>query len=402
MEEGSIEESKQQKPKHLISFTKLGIYFVYPLITPLIYGVKRYLSLEIKKKISYFEVIFLFFIINSFGFLISGIILYIFSYIKGKFGTKMNFEETEFQGIKIKSIRVILILISMAFSFQIHELFSYLSAGKHLVSKNFFYFIYIPLLSKLLLKNNVYLHQKFCLCLSILASLLISIGTFEDITKDDIIYNFNIIIDTLLLSSTNVFTKVLITKYSLSPSFCLIFLGVISILFLIIGAIIFFLIKYNDISAIKNIFAFSDYNNMGNNFYIFLSIIFVDTFVFFIVFVLTIYYFSPNLYIVSDQIGIFLFWLYQIIFTKKNNRLYSKILECFGYPISLLSAFVYNEIIVLNFCRLNKDTKIRIMEREESDFGIEGENARDSYIEIGNYFVNERDSGQKDKSKKIN
>lgn len=391
------EKEKVPKQKGLISFTKISIYFIYPLVTPIIYGIKRYLNLEIKKENTNIEVLFLFFLINSVGFLLSGILLYILSYLKGKFGTKMNFEETEFQGIKLKSVRVVLILLSITFSFQIHEFFSYISVGKVVIQKHFLYFIHIPLLSKIFLKENVYLHQKVCLITSILVSFILSIYIFPKITSDDIIYNFNAIIDTFLFSSANVLSKVLISKYSLSPSLSLFFLGFISIIIFILIAFIFSLVEYHDISFFIKIFEFSVYNKMGAKFYIFLLIIFIDSIAFFILFVLVIYYFSPNLYVVSDQIGTFLFWIFQLIFQSQNKSTYEIVLESFGYPILLSCAFIYNEIIVLHFWGLDKDTKHRIMERERND-SIFDEDGRDSLIEIENYVVNDNEKNEKAQS----
>ena len=84
---------------------------------------------------------------------------------------------------------------------------------------------------------------------------------------------------------------------------------------------------------------------------------------------LTIYYFTPCHYIIFEAIGDFL----EIILSKyeknDNSNYDSGQLISFYiiYPIIIFIVFVFNEIIILNFCNLNKNTKVKIMEREKKE-----------------------------------
>ena len=83
---------------------------------------------------------------------------------------------------------------------------------------------------------------------------------------------------------------------------------------------------------------------------------------------LTIYYFTPCHYIIFETIADFL----EIILSKfeEDNSQYSSYQQIsffIIYPIIILIVLVFNEIIILNFCNLDFNTKVRIMEREKVD-----------------------------------
>lgn len=87
---------------------------------------------------------------------------------------------------------------------------------------------------------------------------------------------------------------------------------------------------------------------------------------------LTIYYFTPCHYIIFEAIADFL----EIILSKFDEK--DKLKYTSGqqisffiiYPIIIFIVFVFNEIIILNFCNLDYNTKVKIMEREKMDVFI--------------------------------
>lgn len=88
---------------------------------------------------------------------------------------------------------------------------------------------------------------------------------------------------------------------------------------------------------------------------------------------LTIYYFTPCHYIIFEVIGDFLEIILSRFEDKDNDNLYSKgqnISYFIIYPIIIFIVFVFNEIIILNFCDLSYNTKVKIMEREKEDVFI--------------------------------
>ena len=92
---------------------------------------------------------------------------------------------------------------------------------------------------------------------------------------------------------------------------------------------------------------------------------------------LTIYNFSPCHFIILETLGDFCQIIISLI--KGNNKNYDNkqiITFLILYPVIIVSVLVFNEIIILNFCRLNYNTKYYIMkrEREEIDCSVSEEN----------------------------
>ena len=89
---------------------------------------------------------------------------------------------------------------------------------------------------------------------------------------------------------------------------------------------------------------------------------------------LTINYFSPCHYIILDIVYNFLGII--IDYIKDEDYVYSKeekITFMIFYPILILDLLVFNEIVILNFWDLNKNTKLHIMEREINEHKFTGE-----------------------------
>ena len=108
---------------------------------------------------------------------------------------------------------------------------------------------------------------------------------------------------------------------------------------------------------------------------------------------LAIYYFSPFHYIILDIIYNFLGIIVNIIQNRNNiSDFYSKeqiITYFILYPIIIFQGFVFNEIIILNFCGLNKNTKLCIMERGGNDFDYSTD--EDFSIDEDNYYNENED-----------
>ena len=83
---------------------------------------------------------------------------------------------------------------------------------------------------------------------------------------------------------------------------------------------------------------------------------------------LTIYNFSPCHFIILETLGDFCQIIISLI--KGNNKNYDNkqiITFLILYPVIIASVLVFNEIIILNFCRLNYNTKYYIMKREREE-----------------------------------
>ena len=76
---------------------------------------------------------------------------------------------------------------------------------------------------------------------------------------------------------------------------------------------------------------------------------------------MALFYFSPSLVIITDAINPLLVWIQTII--NSSGEIPDDVLYPIGYVIIIFSALIYNEIIIFNFCGLNKNTKKYVNER---------------------------------------
>ena len=94
---------------------------------------------------------------------------------------------------------------------------------------------------------------------------------------------------------------------------------------------------------------------------------------------LTNYYFTPNHIIVNYELGNMII----ILWKSHDIKLYTIFLFIFQFFILM----IFLEIIELNFCHLNDNTKRNIQIRGYTD--MEDKDKRDTVIEISGYFLEE-------------
>ena len=80
---------------------------------------------------------------------------------------------------------------------------------------------------------------------------------------------------------------------------------------------------------------------------------------------LVLLYFSPLLLMVTHIISPFLNWIFSVI--NEGQELPDVVLYPIGYLIVVFASLIYNEIIILNFCGLNMETKKFIEQRLFND-----------------------------------
>ena len=132
----------------------------------------------------------------------------------------------------------------------------------------------------------------------------------------------------------------------------------------IIGFIGYSLIKKGNLSIITDSF---DFKNVSNKIKIsiYFSILFIFASILQTLSNLVIYYFTPTLLMVTDSIGPMLFWMVYVL--PKGEKKIDIIFKFLGYSISLFSTLIYNEIIILNFCGFNENTKKYIEKRQKKE-----------------------------------
>ena len=146
----------------------------------------------------------------------------------------------------------------------------------------------------------------------------------------------------------------------MSPLKISLIIGIISLFVNCFGYIIYSLVKYNDLSYFEDCINLSRAENkLELSIYIVLTILF--TIIFQLLTLLALFYFSPSLVIITDAINPLLVWIQTII--NSSGEIPDDVLYPIGYTILLFSALIFNEIIIFNFCGLNKNTKKYVNER---------------------------------------
>ena len=257
--------------------------------------------------------------------------------------------------------------------------------------------IFIVIISKFLLKTQLYIHHYIGLIILVIASLSIDIPFNLSLFKPQIlfivIYLLFIIVDANFIT----YEKYMMDKLYYSP-FVIVFS--IGILFLSVSIFftIYILMVGNSLYDGKKytLQSFSDYFEEKGYKTTVIYMFYCSSFRFFlnILKILTIYYFTQN-HIYTSYTFI---KLVDLLIMKKTNYKYFSIILFIPQFLGLL---IFLEIIELNFCKLNKNTKINIEKRElkedlnddddqnDEDIDPEERKSKQSIVEISpGYLVN--------------
>ena len=217
-----------------------------------------------------------------------------------------------------------------------------------------FYLFFIPLFSKIILKENIYKHQYFSLLFSLIGTIFLIIPIIFKLTNDDIIPNILNFIKGINYPLFLVITKYVVEKYYISPLKICLIIGIMTIIINLIGYTIYGLI-IDDFSFFTDCFNFSE---IEKNLWtiIFLILNFLFSIASELTLFLSIFYFYPTLIMVTDIISPLFVWIAETIIYN-NEKEINISLNSIGYFIALFSSLIYNELIILNCCGLNKNTK---------------------------------------------
>ena len=218
------------------------------------------------------------------------------------------------------------------------------------------------------MKYKIYRHHFVSLIITLMNLILLIISfviRFPGCTIQTFIYYF---FYSFLFCLYCILVKKYLNSFSNSPYNIMVLIGIISIIILLIYDFIMLLISDNNDDKFNKYGIISGFRNMTK----FPSIIY---FIFDVVFYffsnigiwITLYYYSPFHYIISESISEYLFILYDFIIFNRGYKLIDIILYSIIYIINLLFFLVFNEIIILKFCGLNYNIKQNIEEREMID-----------------------------------
>ena len=238
--------------------------------------------------------------------------------------------------------------------------------NQNVFDERLFYLFFIPLFSKIILKENIYKHHYLSLLISLIGGvfIIIPICLVFDIKKD-IMPNILDFIKAINFPLFLVIAKYIVEKYFISPLKIILIVGIISIIINSIGYTIYRLI-INDFSLFTDCFDFFQVENK-----IKIIIYFVLFFLFGIASDLTLFlslfYFSPILIMVTYIVSPLLLWITEAIIISIPPKM-EIIFNPIGYIITLISTLIYNELFIFDYCDLNKETKKFVNKRLDKEF----------------------------------
>ena len=292
---------------------------------------------------------------------------------------------------KFKNYLFILILIFMGFLSNIsiiffNKVFSenneeiYVSKQSIGIILKIIFFI---LLSKMILKMKIYKHHIISLEIIAFTSLFLAICItiyYKYSTFQASIYH---ILTSFFFCLFDVLGKKYLNIFCSSPFQIMLKIGIVSVILFFIYDLIVFIIKGDEETNISGVII-----GIKNNFnlvrIIFIIIDIILDFFWNAGIWITLYYLTPCHFILSESLSEYLYYLFDFISNSDNYQIMHVIIYGIVYIINFFFFLVYDEIIILNFCNLNKYTKKMIQHRETIDTNLSSNNSNNELFESTN------------------
>ena len=400
-----------QKKECLFSINRMNKYYLLPFLVPLVCYSTKFFSEPMKMKngeIKYVEqvteenchtFVFLYQMINSTSLIFGGL-LYFVTIIRTKTDNKANigniiggrtFSDNLIIRKKPNRLLEYSIIIFMSIIITMYNVLKGYGTKHPTLEKRLYFLFFFCLINIFMFKKPIYSHQKFSLGIGFIGMAIIFTVFFFylDYARYEYIYDVLLFFGSFLYSLYLVLVKYMAEKKYYSPFLLLLLIGTFSTVITVIGYMIYSFVTVNDLRYVTNIFHCRDdmYVCFGN-YYDKIICYFLINAVLQVLIFLVCYYFSPEVFAISDIISPYLSFISKVI-EKKNNDILNIILNSVGYIIIILCSFVYNEIIVCNFCGLNENTWKAIDQKAKEDYM--GMLNRDSNS-IGDYELDENSS----------
>ena len=147
--------------------------------------------------------------------------------------------------------------------------------------------------------------------------------------------------------------KYLMKKFYYPPLKISLIIGITSIIINVIGYTIYSLIN-DDFSFFTDCF---DFSKIENKIVIctYFMVYSLSSTALILTLCLSMFYFSPNIIIITHILRPLFSFIAKAFMSKA--KLFDIIYGSIGYLIALFSALIFNELIIFNYCGLNKNTK---------------------------------------------
>lgn len=256
--------------------------------------------------------------------------------------------------------------------------------------RTFFEITNFVFISYFLLHQKLYRHHFIsfgCITVMLIVIFVLSFSHLKEIGASILFYflyeMFFGLYDVLIKKYFNIFYK--------SPYNSMLWLGLLASGLLLLYDIIAY---FTNPSVSGIIIGFRDNINNAGDFFLFLVDLLVE-FIWNLGIWLVIYYFTPCHYFIPEYISEYFYYMLKVTDEdNKNNDFYSSvncILFSICFILNIIFILIFNEVIILNFCKLDYNTNKRIKEREKGEF-------RNASKELGIMENDSNDSFDRDSS----
>ena len=231
----------------------------------------------------------------------------------------------------------------------------------------FFEIIFFLILGNYILNNKIYRHHLVSLIIILfnLIIMFISYALYFRMRTLKII-SFYLFYDFFFCLSY-ILGKKYLNMFYVKPYSLMVYIGSITSIILFIYDIISFAIVHDDNNNVNGIIL-----GIKRNFNLSFIFIILDLLFYFLSNIgiwLTIYFFTPFHFIISESISEYIYYTYDY-FTGTRYEIRDIIIYSLIYIINLFFSLIFNEIIILNFCNMNYNTKKYIERREREEMTI--------------------------------
>ena len=385
------EDDLVQKKECPFSLNKMNKYYLLPFLVPIVCYCTKFCSDPLKNdrgKISNVNdvsnenlhtYVFLYQMINSTSIIFSGL-LYFISIIRRQTDNKANIgtlsersNSSDYSFMAKKNPNRLLeysIICFMSIIITLYNVLKGYGTGHKTLEKRLYFLFFFCLINIFLFKKPFYRHQKFALAIAFVGMVIIFALFFKYLDKSnyDYIYDVLLFFGSFLYSLYLVLVKYMSENKGYSPFLLLFLIGIISTAATVVGFLILSHVRLGNINYVSNIFhCRQDIFVCFGNLYDYIIGYFLINAVLQILIFLVCYYFSPEVFAISDIISPFLSCITNI--AKGKEKIVVKIVfDIIGYIIITIGSFIYNEIIVCNFWDLNKNTWKSIVKKANDDY----------------------------------
>ena len=391
MSTSSDEVENENKKECIFSIQKMNKYYFLPFLVPILCFFTKFFSEPIKDNNGNIKLndikanvehtfVFLYQIINSTSLIFGGLLYFVsILYSKSEKEDEQKIDddakinnllvstineynnETIIEDYKKNKLKTIAIIIFMSVIITIYNIIKGYATKHPQLEKRLYFLFFFTLINIVIFKKPIFSHQKLSLAIGLIGMGII-FSTFFMYPKPDYNFVYDIILffGSFFYSLYLVLVKYLSTNLGMSPLLLLLIIGSISTLLTIIGYSVFSLINNGDLSYLLNIFHCDEINYVCfGNYWLKIVIYTIINTILQVMIFLVVYYFSPEVFAISDIISPFFSFIYGFIkdlITDKKIIIISLIFNISGYLIIIIASFIYNEILVCNFCGFNENT----------------------------------------------